>query len=323
MDDLERELKEEDAHLVAICQKFLSGELDKLAVSQAFGGPPAPSSKPTEEAHWVSLGDSVGSALTMAETGEEIGIPVPYPSLRAFRNDFSKGGLFVVSGYTGHGKTAFALNLALRVAEENRVSIISMEMNKEELAFRALGLVSGVPINDIRTNSVMPGVQTDLERARAEASTMMIDFAVAPRGTMTFVENAIRKDPPDLLMVDHLHLMTAGDKNSRVQDVGDMARRFKLLAMELNIPVILLAQLRKVPAGQTIKRPGLDDLRESAEIQQSADAVFFVYQKDVGGDTMEVIIDKNRGGSVGSVDMHWEPQLTRVTDPVENFRENH
>lgn len=265
---------------------------------------------------WSSLSESVNYALDSIASGSIVGIPIGYQSISNYiAGGFLPGNLITISGYTGHGKTALALNLALKAAEHTKVGIISLEMTKIELAFRAMSILSGVPSDQIKGNRVPQDQLNDLAEAVKSMEDLDLWIDDAPLDTIDYAESVARNNRPGLLIIDHIHLMTAG-KDQRVADVSDISRRFKVLAGELNIPILMLAQLRKKGVHESANRqPGIEDLKESSSISQDSNIVMMVSrdEKNHPGE-IKVSIEKNRDGNCGPIIMDWEPHLTRITD---------
>ncbi len=242
-------------------------------------------------------------------------------------NGLNKGNLLLVAARPAMGKTSFALNVALNVAKKYKktVAFFSLEMSREELAMR---LLSGESFVD--SQKMATGKLTEEEWVKigmASSALSQTDIRVDDNGGITVAEmNAKlrRLDNLGLVVIDYLQLMQGsgygrGNEN-RVQIVSDISRSLKVMAKELNVPVICLSQLNRASADRSDKRPLLTDLRESGSIEQDADCVMMLYRDDYyNPDTAEknvaeCIVAKNRHGEIGTVKLQWLPQYTTFAD---------
>ena len=272
----------------------------------------------TEVKEWRALGDATQCALDAIQNGRTLGLSTGYPSLDGHIGGMQKGALITVGGYTGIGKSALALNIALKVAKEHKVGIISLEMNSEEIAMRSLAILSGVPSRNIKEKNVSEeqvASVADAARMMDEEIDMWIDDN--PSSNVSYIESVVRGNPPDLLIVDHLHLLTLGGKTRGYQEITEMSRRFKVLATELGIPIMLLVQLTKAPEGNKYRKPSDQDIKESGGIAQDSNVVLMVHRKSETDNMFRVSIPKNRDGSPGEAELYWEADLTRIRDPIE------
>ena len=242
-------------------------------------------------------------------------------------NGLNRSDLTLVAARPGMGKTAFALNLATNVGKKcgGTVAIFSLEMSREQLAMRLLAIESFVDSKKMLTGKLSEDEWNKLGAAAVALS--QTDIRVDDNPSITVAEmnaKCRRLDNLSLVIVDYLQLMNGSGygKNSdnRVTVVGDISRSLKIMAKELNVPVICLSQLSRGPEGRTDKRPMLSDLRESGSIEQDADEVMFLYRDDYyNKDTQEqgvaeCIVAKNRHGELGTVKLQWIPQYQTFTD---------
>ena len=240
----------------------------------------------------------------------------------------NKSDLILLAARPGMGKTSFALNIALNVAkaQEMTVAVFSLEMSREQLVTRLLSSEALVENNRLKTGALR---ETDWEKIAA-ASTVLnkLDIRIDDNPMLTVADmnaKCRRIDKLGLVVIDYLQLMTsAGGKSgggeSRQQVVSDMSRMLKIMAKELNVPVVCLSQLSRANESRTDKRPMLSDLRESGAIEQDADSVMFIYRDDYYNpnteekNIAEIIIAKNRHGETGTVKTQWMPQYTTFSD---------
>ena len=225
------------------------------------------------------------------------------------------------------GKTAFALNLALNVAKKynKTVACFSLEMSREQLVMRLLANESFVELGKLLTGKLTDEEWTKL--AMASASLSQTDLRVDDNPSITVAEinaKCRRLDNLGLVVIDYLQLMQGSGygkaSDNRVNVVSDISRSLKIMAKELNVPVICLSQLSRGPEGRTDKRPMLSDLRESGAIEQDADEVIFLYRDEYYNDNTEekgvaeCIVAKNRHGEVGTVKLQWVGQYQTFAD---------
>ena len=235
----------------------------------------------------------------------------------------NKSDLILLAARPGMGKTSFALNIALNVAKSTQktVAVFSLEMSREQLAMRLLSSEACVENNRLKTGYLR---ETDWEKI-AGAATMLnkVDIRIDDNPMLSVADRNAkcrRLDNLGLVVIDYLQLITSagkgGNSESRQQVVSDMSRMLKIMAKELNIPVICLSQLSRANEKRDDKRPMLSDLRESGAIEQDADIVLFLYRDDYYNEDSEkhniaeCIVAKNRHGETGKVELRWMPEYT-------------
>ncbi len=235
-----------------------------------------------------------------------------------------KSDLVLVGARPGMGKTAFALNLATNVAKQTKkaVCIFSLEMSADQLVNRVLASEALVNSYALRTGELTPEDWEHLAVAAGELAGCDILIDDTSGMTVTAMKAKLRRVKNlGLVVIDYLGLMQGdGHKDNRVQEVSEISRSLKIMAKELMVPVVCCAQLSRGPESRTDKKPMLSDLRDSGAIEQDADTVIFLYRSEYynNGDTggqetsiAEIIIAKNRHGSVGTVEMGWNGQYTK------------
>ena len=242
-------------------------------------------------------------------------------------NGLNKSNLLLVAARPAMGKTAFALNLALNVAKKynSTVAVFNLEMSREMLAMRLLAIESFVDGQKMATGKLTDEEWIKLCMASAALSQTDIRIDDNPAITVAEINAKCRRiDNLGLVLIDYLQLMTGsgygkGNEN-RQQVVSDISRSLKIMAMELNVPVICLSQLSRGPESRPDKRPMLSDLRESGAIEQDADSVMFLYRDEYYNPETEekgiaeCIVAKNRHGEVGTVKLQWIPQYQTFAD---------
>ena len=242
-------------------------------------------------------------------------------------NGLNKGNLLLIAARPAMGKTSFALNIGLNVAKKynKTVAFFSLEMSREELAMRLLASESFVDSQKMATGKLSEEEWTKL--CMASAALSQTDIRVDDNGAITVAEmlaKCRRLENLGLVIIDYLQLMQGSGNgkasDNRVNVVSDISRTLKVMAKELDVPVICLSQLNRAAESRSDKRPILSDLRESGSIEQDADSVMMLYRDDYyNPDTeeknvAECIVAKNRHGEIGTVKLQWLPQYTTFAD---------
>ena len=242
-------------------------------------------------------------------------------------NGLNKSDLLLIAARPAMGKTSFALNIGLNVAKKysSTVAFFSLEMSREQLVMR---LMSGESFVDSQKMATGKLTEEEWEKlCMASAALSQTDIRVDDNPAITVAEmNAKlrRVDNLGLVIIDYLQLMTGSgygkSSENRVQVVGEISRSLKIMAKELNVPVICLSQLSRAVENRQDKRPIMSDLRESGAIEQDADAILFLYRDDYYNpnseekNVAECIVSKNRHGETGTVKLQWLPQYTTFAD---------
>ena len=239
-----------------------------------------------------------------------------------------KGDLIIIGARPAMGKTTFAQNLAYNVASINNRGVLffSMEMAANEIIDRMISDVSGVGNWGIRTGNLSDEEFAKIGEAMGEMAEIPIYIDDTSSMTIMELRNKVRRAAHDhdigVVIIDYLQLLDGSDryKGQRVQEVTEISRGLKILARELSIPVIALAQLSRNVTGRENPRPILSDLRDSGSIEQDADLVMFLHRPDYYKQNddnyeethiTEVIIAKHRHGETGRVDLYFHPELLR------------
>ena len=241
-----------------------------------------------------------------------------------------KSDLVLVGARPGMGKTSFALNVATNVALDTKktVCIFSLEMSADQLVNRILSSEAMVDSYALRTGELKPEEWDHIAQASAKLSQCDILIDDTSGITVTGMKGKLRRVKNlGLVVIDYLQLMTSDKRiDNRVQEVSDISRNLKIMAKELMVPIICLAQLSRGPESRTDKKPMLSDLRDSGAIEQDADTVMFLYRdeyyktdaaSDTEGNIAEIIIAKNRHGSTGTVKVGWIGRYTKFRSIAE------
>ena len=254
------------------------------------------------------------------------GLSTGLRDLDAKINGLNKSDLLLIAARPGMGKTSIALNIALAVAKQTDKAVVmfSLEMSKEQLATRLLSNESFVDSQVLKTGKLSDEEWGKIGVAASALSQTDIRVDDNPSITVTEMNAKCRRiDNLGLVIIDYLQLMTSATgkvNENRVNAIGEISRSLKIMAKELNVPVVCLSQLSRANESRADKRPVLSDLRESGSIEQDADEVLFLYRDDYyNPDTeeknvAECIIAKNRHGETGTVKLQWLPQFTTFSD---------
>ena len=272
-----------------------------------------------------------------ASSGSKIpGLSTGLPDLDNMILGLNKSELILIAARPGMGKTSIALNMALSVAmtQHKKVAIFSLEMSREQLVSRLLSRASLVPSQNLLTGQLSEQQWRDVAAAANTLSESPILIDDNPTLTVSDMNAQCRmvKDL-DLVVIDYLQLMqSAGSghswsNESRTQAVSDISRMLKIMAKQLDVPVICLSQLSRANESRQDKRPMLSDLRESGAIEQDADVVIGLYRDGYynreceNPNLAEAIVLKNRKGQTGTVNLTWVPEYTTFYS-VEKYRED-
>ena len=261
------------------------------------------------------------------------GVPTQFYDLDDKTAGLHGSELILVAARPAMGKTAFALNIATNAALRANVpvAIFSLEMSKDQLVNRMLCSEAMVDSNKVRTGKLDEEDWTKLAEAIGPLSEAGIYIDDTPGISVMEIRTKCRKLKMEknigLVVIDYLQLISGSNKRngSREQEISEISRSLKVLAKELNVPVIALSQLSRAVEQRDDHRPMLSDLRESGAIEQDADIVMFLYRDDYYNkesaekDIAEVIIAKQRGGSTGTVKLYWMGNYTKFVNIERRF----
>lgn len=267
----------------------------------------------------VSLKHALRDALATLEEGAPQGAAWGFSKLDRRVGPMGNGHLVVVGARPGMGKTAFGLNLSLRT--QGRALFVSGEQPADQIAMRALSVTSRVSHDVIRSRSYSDDVPPKLSAAAVEIAHQQIEIADLDAPSIGDVFAVARKEhfrePLSLIVVDYLQRLKVPGRNARAYEVGDNAQALKTLARQLNVPVIVLAQVNRDVETRSDKRPHMADLKDSGVIEQEADLICLLYRDEhYNPDTpdhgiCEVLIDKNRHGPTGVVKLRYDAPCFR------------
>ena len=264
----------------------------------------------------------------LSESGSDIpGLSTGLRDLDHKIHGLNKSDLILVAARPAMGKSAFALNLGMNVARKygKTVAIFNLEMSREQLAMRVLSSESFVELGNLVTGKLSEEEWGKLCMASAALSQTDVRIDDNPSVTVAEINAKCRRlDNLGCVIIDYLQLMTGSgygkNNDNRVQVVGEISRALKIMAKELNIPVVCLSQLSRAVESRTDKRPIMSDLRESGAIEQDADSILFLNRdeyynpntEDKG--VAECIVAKNRHGETGTDKLQWIPQFQTFSD---------
>lgn len=256
------------------------------------------------------------------------GIPTGIGELDETITGLNRSDLIILAARPGMGKTSFALNIARHAAVtvKKKVAFFSLEMGREQLASRLLSTEALVGGTKLRTGELNEGEWARLIEGGDILSKAPIYLDDNSSITVPEMKAKIRRlGGVDLVIIDYLQLMNSAKRiDNRVQEISEITRNLKIMAKELNVPVIALSQLARASEKRTEHRPVLSDLRDSGSIEQDADIVLFLYREDYyqnenGPDensdrnSGECIVAKNRHGEIKTVPLHWQGEFMRFT----------
>ena len=256
------------------------------------------------------------------------GVPSGFVDLDYKTAGFHGSELILVAARPAMGKSAFALNIATNAAVRAKtpVAIFSLEMSKEQMANRILCSEALVDSNKVRTGKIEDDDWTKLAEASGLLSEAQIFIDDTPGISIMEIRAKCRKMKLEkdigLVVIDYLQLVQGSNKraSSREQEIAEISRSLKILAKEINVPVIALSQLSRAPEQRPDHRPMLSDLRESGSIEQDADIVMFLYRDDYYNqdsekkNVAEVILAKHRAGSTGTIELAWLGNYTKFAN---------
>lgn len=264
------------------------------------------------------------------EEANKKGLASGFSSLDKVIFGLNPSDFILIAARPAMGKTTFAMNIAVNAARINRgkkVAVFSLEMSCEQLVMRMLSSEGKISSESLRTGKIESASWGGLRQAADMLTSIELfidDTASISIGEMK--AKLRRVENLGLVVIDYLQLMSTGRRDgNRVNEISEITRNLKIMAKELNVPVITLSQLSRGPEARTDKRPMLSDLRDSGSIEQDADIVLFLYRdvyytKDEENlSTAECIVAKNRHGETRTINLRFDGQYTRFTDLEERY----
>jgi len=255
-----------------------------------------------------------------------LGIPTGFRDLDLVIMGLNKSDLILLAARPGMGKTSFALNIAKNVSSNSgiKTAIFSLEMGKEQIASRLISVEGKIPGQKLRRGKLEPDEWIRLSQAASAFSDSNLYIDDTAGITVPEMKAKVRRlGEVKLVIIDYLQLMSGTKRNdNRVQEISEITRQLKIMAKELDIPVICLSQLSRASEQRSDHRPILSDLRDSGSIEQDADIVLLLYRPGyyaapfddkIDYNECECIIAKNRHGETCSIVFHWQGEFTKFT----------
>ncbi|WP_125777171.1 replicative DNA helicase [Antribacter gilvus] len=268
------------------------------------------------------LGDEIRATLERLDH-PDTAIPTPWADLNHLIGGLRPGRLYIVGARPGVGKSLMANGLAVGLSAHGGVAVNNLEMSRHEVHERLLSAESGVPLSRIITRRLDGEHRLALAAAEVELERLPISIDDRAFVSITDVRSHARSLSRSAfglsgVIVDYLQLMSTprGDKRPRHEVVGDMSRGLKVLAKELDVPVVALSQLNRGSEARTDKRPTMADLRESGNLEQDADVIVLLHVEEDDPTTMHVAVAKNRSGMTGVLKLRRQGSFARLDNPT-------
>ncbi|NLP39392.1 MAG: AAA family ATPase, partial [Corynebacterium pollutisoli] len=253
--------------------------------------------------------------------------PTGFVDLDNLTNGLHGGQMIIVAARPGVGKSTIALDFMRSCSiRHGKASVIfSLEMSKSEIVMRLMSAETSIKLSDMRSGRMTDEAWTTLANRVGQISEAPLFIDDSPNLTMMEIRSKARrlkqKHDLQLIVIDYLQLMSSGKKvESRQQEVSEFSRQLKLLAKELDVPLVAISQLNRGPESRTDKRPQLADLRESGSLEQDADMVMLLYRpdsqdkEDPRSGEADVILAKHRGGPIDTVTVAHQLHYSRFVD---------
>ncbi len=256
---------------------------------------------------------------TLAKNAGKLpGTPTGFSTVDTFLTGLNNSDLVILAANTGVGKTSFALNICANAAKMSgkAVVVFSLEMSNEQLALRLISGEALVDSKKLRTGLLDDDEWVAIAHASETLANTKIYLADATGITVNEMKAKCRRlgEEIGLVIIDYLQLVQSGIRaDSRVNEVAAISRALKIMAKDLNVPILCLSQLSRESDKQG-RRPRLSDLRESGSIEQDADVVMILFREDKESpERVKLLVEKNRHGSTGDIDLHWDGKYTKFT----------
>ena len=273
---------------------------------------------------------------TAANGGQPVmsGLPTGFLELDRRIFGLNRSDLLILAARPGMGKTSFAMNIAVNVGKKYRdkeICVFSLEMSKEQIVARMINSEALLPSEAMKTGKVAADKWKQIMESADILSQLPIYIDDTPGCNVSTIKSKLRRMKNlGVVIIDYLQLMTAVSNfhGNRVAEISEITRQLKVMAKELNVPVIALSQLARGPEQRPDKRPLLSDLRDSGSIEQDADIVMFLYRNayydktDPNQNICECIVAKNRHGETGTAILGWQGEYTRFTNVEVKYENN-
>ena len=295
--------------------------------------------KARKAGEFKTIGEVMRSAQLQLENlaknqAEITGVPSGFYDLDRITSGFHERELIILAARPAMGKTALGLNIAINAAKATKrgVAVFNMEMSAEQLAMRMIAATGGIEMNKLKTGRLEHNDWKKVNEAMSELGETYLYIEDSSGMTISEIRAKCRRLATQdkglsLIVIDYLQLINGSSRyeGNRQQEVSEISRSLKTMAMELNVPVIALAQLSRSVELRENKRPIMSDLRESGSIEQDADIVAFLYRDDyynkISNETndvsvSELIIGKHRNGSTGTIELLFEKTMSNFRNYI-------
>ncbi|WTY46631.1 replicative DNA helicase [Streptomyces anulatus] len=275
------------------------------------------------------LADMVDELVDLGENGKAMGVPTGFADLDALTNGLHGGQMIIIAARPAMGKSTLAVDILRECAIKHGrpAALFSLEMGRREVQHRIMSAEARIALHHIRSGNMTDSDWARFAQRLPAVTEAPLTIDATPNQTVMQIKSRCRKLKQrgglDLVVVDYLQLVTSGTsrrQESRQQEVSDMSRNFKLMAKELDIPVIVLCQLNRGPEQRQDKKPVVADLRESGSLEQDADMVILLYREDAYEKTSprageaDLIVDKHRNGPTSTITVAFQGHYSRFVD---------
>lgn len=273
-----------------------------------------------DESLEAAITQTVAEIDEARKTNKTLGIPSGLPTLDDWTGGFHPGSLTVLAARPSVGKSAFAMDIAVRIAERNRwVFVVSLEMSGQDISYRLLSRKTEIDVRSMQNGLITAEQQAMIYQAKDELRRLPMKLYTSTAATVAKVKARAKihksRGECSLVVIDYLGLLSGPKGVSSYERITSISRELKQMAMELKLPVLCLAQLNR--EATKADRPGLSHLRDSGAIEQDADNVWILHRKDLESVDTELIIAKQRQGVVGTIGLTFDPKTIRFMDPSE------
>nr|WP_188836540.1 replicative DNA helicase [Flexivirga endophytica] len=290
-----------------------------------------------EAEDYVRLGEIIAETAdeidaASSTNGQMTGVPTGFTDLDALTNGLHPGQMIVIAARPAVGKSTIGLDIARACSIKAGMAsaVFSLEMSKTEISMRLLSAEGGIQLQHMRKGTMRDEDWTRLATTMGKVADAPLFIDDSPNMSLMEIRSKCRrlKERNDLklVVIDYLQLMTSGKRvESRQQEVSEFSRALKLLAKEINVPVIAISQLNRGPEQRTDKRPQMSDLRESGSIEQDADMVILLHREDSYDRESErageadLIVAKHRNGPTDTITVAFQGHYSRFTNMAQNF----
>ena len=286
---------------------------------------------------YMVLGDLLESTMDEIEvasgkSGDLTGVPTGFQDLDQLTNGLHPGQMIVLAARPAIGKSTLGLDIARAAAIKHNMAavVFSLEMSQTEITMRLLSAEAGVQLQHMRKGTMRDDDWSRLAQTMGRLSEAPLFIDDSPNMSLMEIRSKCRRlkqrNNLKLVIIDYLQLMTSGKRvESRQQEVAEFSRALKVLAKELEVPVIAISQLNRGPEQRTDKRPQMSDLRESGSIEQDADMVILLHREDAYAKESErsgeadLIVAKHRNGPTDTITLAFQGHYSRFTNMAQNF----